>query len=184
VADIIKKFPQVNEPWLSEGKGRMFSDDFVIERSDEAEIHHGKLIPFYEAEAMAGNGYVADMAPAHQVGLIEIGSELRDSQSAIRVYGNSMVPTYPAGCLIGLKLHTDSFIEPGRVYVVETRENRYLKRLFYSKDKSCYVCISDNQMKYEDGEMKGTPYYPGFDIPREEVIRLHRVVGMIKRNIL
>ena len=39
-------------------------------------------------------------------------------------------------------------------------------------------------MKYEEGEMQGMPYYPGFEIPISEVIRLHRVVGVIKRNIL
>ena len=71
---------------------------------------------------------------------------------------------YPAGCVIVLKLHTDSFIEPGRVYVVETRDNRYLKRLYYTKDKKAFHCLSDNTMKYEDGPRKGEFYYLNFEI--------------------
>lgn len=152
-------------------------------KSDEIETR-GKLIPFYDAEAAAGNSYEMDMLPSRPVGMIEIGSVLRDCESAIRVYGNSMVPNYPAGCVIGLKLHTDSFIEPGRVYVVETRDNRYLKRLYYTKDKKSFHCLSDNTMKYEDGPRKGELYYQDFEIPIDEVVRLHRVVGVIKRNIL
>ena len=153
------------------------------QKSDEIETR-GKLIPFYDAEAAAGNSYEMDMLPSRPVGMIEIGSVLRDCESAIRFYGNSMVPNYPAGCVIGLKLHTDSFIEPGRAYVVETRDNRYLKRLYYTKDKKAFHCLSDNTMKYEDGPRKGEFYYQDFEIPIEEVVRLHRVVGVIKRNIL
>ena len=39
-------------------------------------------------------------------------------------------------------------------------------------------------MKYEDGPRKGEFYYLNFEIPIDEVVRLHRVVGVIKRNIL
>lgn len=162
------------------GEGEMLKTESHGELTPEK----GKLIPFYDVEAAAGNGYDVEMSPARQSGMIEIGTVLRDSQSAIRVYGNSMVPNYPAGCVIGLKLHTDSFIEPGRVYVVETLENRYLKRLYYTDDKASFHCLSDNQMKYEDGPRKGKLYYQDFEIPINDVIRLHRVVGVIKRNIL
>ena len=179
------KIPELNAAWLLTGEGEMLKPGKGgMEQVDDANISHGKLIPFYEAEAAAGTEYGMSMEPARQTGMIEIGSVLRDSETALRVYGNSMVPNYPAGCVIGLKLHTDSFIEPGRVYVVETRDNRYLKRLYYSDDKTCYHCLSDNQMKYEDGPRKGKPYYQDFEIPIKEVIRLHRVVGVIKRNII
>lgn len=174
-----------NKDWdtsMLTGEGEMLKSEQPKKIDDIA--GHGKLIPFYDAEAAAGNNYEMDMMPSQPVGMIEIGSVLRDSESAIRVYGNSMVPNYPAGCVIGLKLHTDSFIEPGRVYVVETRDNRYLKRLYYTKDKKSFHCLSDNTMKYEDGPRKGELYYQDFEIPIDEVVRLHRVVGVIKRNIL
>lgn len=179
---ILDKYQDINKAWLLTGEGEMLKTEQPKKIDDIA--GHGKLIPFYDAEAAAGNNYEMDMMPSRPVGMIEIGSVLRDCESAIRVYGNSMVPNYPAGCVIGLKLHTDSFIEPGRVYVVETRDNRYLKRLYYTKDKKSFHCLSDNTMKYEDGPRKGELYYQDFEIPIDEVVRLHRVVGVIKRNIL
>ena len=181
IEKIIRTFPDLNTDWLLTGEGEMLKSDAGKSTEDS---QTGKLIPFYDAEVAAGTQYSMDMLPSRPVGMIEIGSVLRDSESAIRVYGNSMVPNYPAGCVIGLKLHTDSFIEPGRVYVVETRDNRYLKRLYYTKDKKSFHCLSDNTMKYEDGPRKGELYYQDFEIPIDEVVRLHRVVGVIKRNIL
>ena len=179
---VLRTYPDIDRVWLLTGEGEMLK--FELPQNKDEISEHGKLIPFYDADAAAGNNYEMDMMPSRQVGMIEIGSVLRDCESAIRVYGNSMVPNYPAGCVIGLKLHTDSFIEPGRVYVVETRNNRYLKRLYYTKDKKAFHCLSDNTMKYEDGPRKGELYYQDFEIPLDEVVRLHRVVGVIKRNIL
>lgn len=145
----------------------------------------GKMIPFYDVEAAAGAEYGMNMQPVSQpVGMIEIGSILRDSDSALRVYGNSMVPNYPAGCVVGLKKHSDSFIEPGTVFVVETEDNRYIKRLYYNMDRSAFRCISDNTMKHDDGPMRGEFIYQEFEIPLQEVKRLFRVTGVIKRNIL
>lgn len=180
---ILKTFPDLNRDWLLYGEGEMLKSE-AEEQSTECSTKSGKLIPFYDIEAAAGTHYEMNMDTARQSGMIEIGSVLHDSESAIRVYGNSMIPNYPAGCVIGLKLHTDSFIEPGRVYVVETRDNRYLKRLYYNDDKSCLHCLSDNQMKYEEGPRKGKLYYQDFEIPFDEIVRLHQVVGVVKRNIL
>lgn len=151
---------------------------------DLTAISTGKVIPFYDAEAAAGTNYGMEMKPSRPIGMIEIGGLLKDSESALRVYGNSMTPNYPAGCVVGTKLHTDRFIEPGAVYVIETKDNRYLKRVFYNDSKTAFQCISDNHMLYEEGPRKGKPYYPEFDIPFEDVVRLHRVTGVIKRNIL
>ena len=147
-------------------------------------ISTGKVIPNYDAEVAAGTSYGMEMAPSRPAGLIEIGGLMKDSEFAIRVYGNSMTPNYPAGCVIGLKQYNEHFIEPGTVYVVETDENRYLKRLYYNKDKTHFRCISDNTMKYESGPMEGEYFYQEFEIPLKDVRRLLRVTGVIKRNIL
>lgn len=175
------QYPTLNTSWLMTGEGEMLKSD-SIEANDKPAT--GKLIPFYDAEVAAGADYVMNMDPARQTGVIEIGSILHDSELAVRVYGNSMVPNYPAGCVIGVKRHTDSFIEPGRVYVVETEDNRYLKRLYYNDDRTSFHCLSDNQMKYEEGPREGRPYYQDFEIPLDEVVRVHRVVGVIKRSIM
>lgn len=152
---------------------------------DDGNVLPGKVIPFYDAEVAAGTQYGVDMtARASAMALIEIGNVLNDSEVAIRVYGNSMVPNYPAGCVIGVKITHESFIVPGHAYVVETAENRYLKRLYYSKDRKSLRCISDNTMVHDSGSMKGEFVYPEFEIPLSEVKQLWQVVGVIKRNLM
>ena len=159
--------------------------DMAQRTSEDGNVLPGKVIPFYDAEVAAGTQYGVDMtARASAMALIEIGNVLNDSEVAIRVYGNSMVPNYPAGCVIGVKITHESFIVPGHAYVVETAENRYLKRLYYTKDRKALRCISDNTMIHESGSMKGEFVYPEFEIPLSEVKQLWQVVGVIKRNLM
>lgn len=152
--------------------------------ADTTVISSGKVIPYYDAEVAAGTAYGVDMVPSRPVGLIEIGGLLKDSEFAMRVYGNSMTPNYPAGCVIGLRPYNEHFIEPGTVYVIETAENRFLKRLYYNESKTAFRCLSDNHMKHESGPMEGEYFYPEFEIPFEDARRLLRVTGVVKRNIL
>lgn len=147
-------------------------------------ISTGKIVPYYDAEVAAGTAYGMEMTQTSPAGMIEIGGLMKDSEFAMRVYGNSMVPNYPAGCVIGLRQYNENFIEPGTVYVVETSENRFLKRLYCNKDNTAFRCMSDNHMKHESGPMTGEYFYPEFEIPFEAVRRLLRVTGVIKRNIL
>lgn len=159
-----------------EGKGK--------ETEEASNLTVGRVIPLYDAEAAAGNGYEMDMSPARPIEMIQIGGFLRESEAALRVYGSSMIPHYPPGCIVALKPWVERFIEPGAVYVVETTTNRYLKRLMYNADKTALRCVSDNTIRHEDGSAKGELCYPEFEIPVEDVRRLFRVVGVIKRNII
>lgn len=152
--------------------------------SGRNEISSGKVIPYYDVEVAAGTAYGMEMTPTNPVGMIEIGGLLKDSEFAMRVYGNSMTPNYPAGCVIGLRAYNEHFIEPGTVYVIETTENRFLKRLYYNPDRTAFRCLSDNHMKYESGPMQGEYCYPEFEIPLCDIKRLHKVTGVIKRNVL
>lgn len=144
-----------------------------------------KRIPFYDAEAVGGITET-EMTPIHAPsGTIDIGDLLDDSEAAIRIYGNSMIPNYPPGCVIGLVRNRDSFIEPGEVYVVETRTRRVIKRLFYKNDDpstNILVCYSDNIMKFEGGPRHGMFAYPPYEIDMNEVVNVFTVTGVIKRN--
>ena len=158
---------------------------YIDERRLLKSTGNGKRIPLYDAPASAGiieTEMTAIHAPA---GTIDVGDLLNDSQAAIRIYGNSMIPNYPPGCVVGLAKCSSLFIEPGEVYVIETRDRRLLKRLFYKEDdpdSEYFVCYSDNIMKFEGGAREGKPAYPPFIIPRSEIINLFSVTGVIKRN--
>lgn len=178
----------VNTDWLLTGEGEMLKtpgkEGKGSDTTEGANLTVGKVIPLYDAEAAAGNGYEMDMSPARPIEMIQIGGFLRESEAALRVYGSSMIPHYPPGCIVALKPWVERFIEPGAVYVVETTTNRYLKRLMYNADKTALRCVSDNTIRHEDGSAKGELCYPEFEIPVEDVRRLFRVVGVIKRNII
>ena len=162
----------------------LMNTDTAQRTSEDGNVLPGKVIPFYDAEVAAGTQYGVDMtARASAMALIEIGNVLNDSEVAIRVYGNSMVPNYPAGCVIGVKITHESFIVPGHAYVVETAENRYLKRLYYTKDRKALRCISDNTMIHESGSMKGEFVYPEFEIPLAEVQQLFEIWWPLRRGM-
>jgi len=158
--------------------------NYLQKRRDLKNTHNRK-IPYYDAEASAGIAET-DMSPIHApAGTIDVGDLLSDSQAAIRIYGNSMLPNYPTGCVVGLAKVNARVIEPGEVYVIETTDRRLLKRLFYKNDdpeSKSVLCYSDNVMKFEGGARDGKLAYPPFDIPKSEIKNLYVVTGVIKRN--
>lgn len=143
---------------------------------------NNKTVPFYDnVEAIAGME-TPDMLPVTEpTGSIDVGDLLRDSECAIRIYGNSMMPNYPSGCVVGLRMVTDGIVEYGNVYVIETSDKRYLKRLVKGGEKE-YICYSDNTMKFTEGPLEGRFYYDPFPISFDKIVRLYRVIGVIKRN--
>lgn len=175
----IKKF--LNVPRETQETGNYLKD-----RRDKKNFIPRKRIDFFEAPSQAGNNYNDEMAPVYaSSGTIDVGDLLHDSEAAIRIYGNSMLPNYPPGCVVGLVKVTSSFIQPGEVYVIETREQRLLKRLFYKDDQpdaEKITCVSDNTMTFENGGRHGKAAYPNFDIPKAEIMSLFMVTGVIKRN--
>lgn len=186
VIDKLADYFGVSKTWLMTGKGDMLKvpDGKGGGDAATATLSVGRVIPLYDADAAAGSSYGMDMAPARATEMIQIGGFLRESEAALRVYGNSMIPHYPPGCIVALKIWNERFIEPGAVYVVETQENRFLKRLLYNVDKTAFRCVSDNTIRHEDGAAAGELCYPEFEIPVEAVRRLFRVVGVVKRNTI
>lgn len=140
----------------------------------------GKLVPVYNAAAAAENGTIE--LPTTREGWVNVGDLLKDSEGSLYVYGNSMIPGYPPGSLVGFRTLNESFIEPGSVYVVQTESNRYIKRLYYNEDKTALLCISDNHIKHLDGPLEGQYFYPPFEIPLSAVKVIYKVTGVIKRN--
>jgi hypothetical protein len=171
----------LENPNISRGKGSKALEDRKKSKSEPKK----RSVPFYDAPAIAGISET-DMTAIHApAGTIDVGDLLMDSEAAIRIYGNSMMPNYPPGCVVGLVKCDSLSIEPGEVYVIETKTRRILKRLFYPNDKpnaDKFICLSDNTMKFEGGARDGQLAYPAFEIPKNEIKRLYVVSGVIKRN--
>lgn len=170
------------------GESSPSAEPTYLERRKEQKNNNDRkrTIPLYDAEATGSNTGL-DMTPiSAPAGTIDVGDLLHDSESAIRIYGNSMLPNYPPGCVVGLASITDSFIQPGEVYVIETADNqRLLKRLFYKEDdpdSDVISCYSDNTMKFDGGARHGKIAYPPFNIRKTDVRKIFIVTGVIKRN--
>lgn len=156
-----------------------------LEKRNHKKTTGKRSVPLYDAPASAGITEAEMTAIAAPAGTIDVGDLLHDSQAAIRIYGNSMIPNYPPGCVVGLTPCRSKFIEPGEVYVIETRDRRLLKRLFYKDDDSesdFITCYSDNTMAFEGGARHGKAAYPPFNLPKSEIMKIFTVTGVIKRN--
>lgn len=178
LSEILDAFPTVNPEWLIHGCGDMI-------RPAAENLGSGyATIPMFDIDAIIDGGNGLSSWPGDHPDYIDIGWLLKDSELALRIYGSSMSPGYPPGYIVGLKPHNDSFIDPESVYVIETRDGRYMKRLYMDSHANSYRCVSDNHSIYESGPMTGEYRYPDFSISLPEVVRFYRVVGVIKRNTL
>lgn len=172
----VSREPELNEPIPNYLNSR---------RNQKNELKPKKTIPFYDAEATA-TLTETEMTPIHApAGTIDIGDLLHDSQAAIRIYGNSMLPNYPPGCVVGLAKVGKESIQPGEVYVIETKEERILKRLFYKDDNpesEHFLLYSDNTIVFDGGARHGKLAYPPSLKHKGEIVNLFSVTGVIKRN--
>lgn len=145
-----------------------------------------QTLMYYEIGATAGHS--AEILPVKKSeGTLHISDLFRGSEFAIRISGNSMMPNYPPGAIIGIREIQDKQITPGSVYVIETGNDLWIKRLFYKNDNqesAQFECVSDNTMLHESGARAGKLYYPAFNIPIEQVRRLFKVTGIYKPNEL
>lgn len=148
----------------------------IVSRADKG----GKLVPVFNANAAAGQTG-GELSGARE-GWINVGDMLKDSEGSLYVYGNSMIPGYPPGCLIGIRPLNETFIEPGNVYVIQTEANRYIKRLYYNDDETALLCVSDNHIKHTDGPLEGRYVYQPFHIRFSAIKIIYKVTGVIKRN--
>lgn len=129
-------------------------------------------IPLIPIDAVAGfNGWdeagVAELDCAHY--------DVPDFAAAhadflIRVSGSSMYPKYSSGDILACrKIDEITFIQWGKIYVIDSRQGAMVKRLFpIEGDSAMLLCKSDN------------PNYPPFELPKEEIRSISIVVGAIR----
>ena len=88
----------------------------------------------------------------------------------IRVSGSSMYPKYSSGDILACrKIVEVTFIQWGKIYVIDSQQGAMVKRLFEIEgDADHILCKSDN------------PNYPPFPLPKDEIRSLSIVVGAIR----
>lgn len=87
----------------------------------------------------------------------------------IEVFGDSMIPKFYPGDIIACSIINHSrYIEWNKCHLIATIDRGLIvKRLMPGSDEDCYKAISDNKD------------YPPFDIPKDEITGMARIVGVI-----
>lgn len=84
------------------------------------------------------------------------------------VQGDSMEPKFEGGDEIACE-KISKIIEPGKTYLIDTKDGAFLKRAY--PDENGIKCVSYN------------PQYSDFYIEKEDINGVYRVVGLIRFNI-
>ena len=84
------------------------------------------------------------------------------------VQGDSMEPKFEGGDEIACE-KVSKIIEPGKTYLIDTKDGAFLKRAY--PDENGIKCVSYN------------PQYSDFYIEKEDINGVYRVVGLIRFNI-
>lgn len=173
---LVKCYPQISLDWLMLGEGEMVVPPADVQpttvNTQPVVDYRERMLPLLPISAVAGwNGWdVAgvDFVDCEKIlvsDFIGVGAEF-----AIRVSGNSMLPTISNGDILACrKVREASFIQWGKIYVIDSSEGPMVKRVFPVNDNNELIhCISDNEA------------YPPFNLPKSEVRTLSLVVGIIK----
>lgn len=87
----------------------------------------------------------------------------------IEVTGDSMIPKIFPGDIVGCSILTQpQYIQWGKMYLLATKEDGLIvKRIKKSSDSNSLLAISEND------------YYDPFDIPKEDIMGMARVIGVV-----
>lgn len=186
---IMEKFPRLSIEWLITGQGEMLRSSGTpkhegttkeLRRNYEPtssgrpvlkEVKKGGL-PLIPIDAVAGfNGWDESGVSELDCARYDVPDfETAHADFLIRVSGSSMYPKYSSGDILACrKIDEITFLQWGKIYVIDSRQGAMVKRLFEIEDDPDRVlCVSDNEK------------YPPFKLPKDEIRSLSIVVGAIR----
>ncbi len=133
--------------------------------------------PIVASHISAGNGCSLEDDDSNIIGYVQIPAFT--GCIGVIVYGDSMEPSYLSGDIAFVKPINVESIEYGRPYIVITRDDRYLKNVYKSEhDADNIRCVSNN----DDTNRYGDRRYPDFDIPKQNILHIYKVVGLLRRE--
>ena len=169
VSLIAQHYTDLNEDWLRDGIGSM-----VEGQTDESMTSDDKQngIPLVPLTVMAGfNGIDAPGSTVNDCEYYQVPLfEQAGAEFLISVSGMSMVPKYYVGDILACKKVKDStFLQWGRVYVIDSSQGAMVKRVQEdTENPDCIICVSDN-----------SDYKP-FKLPKTEIRGMYMVIGLIR----
>lgn len=166
VQEITRVFPNLNYIWVLTGETCMLNSDMV--QSNEITQVKTETRPRIPYTAAAGSltsaveGITSDQC--EHIPRINIFPEY---DFTIIIKGDSMEPKYEGGDEVACKrIDSTSFIQWGKVHVLDTAQGILIKRTYEDGEK--IRCVSYN------------PEYPDFSIDKNEIYSMSLVVGLVR----
>lgn len=145
-------------------------EPFYVNKSKSLHLNTPIGIPLISTEAMEKFGkasFAKVITNAKYYSVPEFFEKKADY--IVQLTDDSMAPKYYKNDLLACKqLAKDSFIQPGKIYLLNTKQGGLCKRLFEAKKKDYVNVVSENEV------------YPAFDIAREEIKSLALIIGLIR----
>jgi phage repressor protein C with HTH and peptisase S24 domain len=160
-------YPEINPVWLKMGKGEMLTSDNTT--SSVCVIPQCETLPVIPMSAR-GSRFDNFLVNIMNEECERILSPIRGGDFVITVTGDSMAPDYPNGSqLIVKKIVDDTFIEWGKVYVLDTINGVLIKRVLKGPKPSILRCSSYSE----------DPSFAPFNVRMCDVYGIYRVIMLI-----
>lgn len=138
-------------------------DKVAINKDNESML----FIPLVPLSALAGKLTGFSLEGVRKQDCEMITSPIEGADFAVPVTGDSMAPEYPNGSRVLVQaINPNSFIEWGKVYVLDTCNGIVIKQLRKSDKDGCVACFSIND----------NSVYAPFDIPLADIHGIYRVL--------
>lgn len=168
LADILRKFPDLNPDWLLTGKGEML----LTNLTQQSIISYTTGVPYYNVDFIGGFDVVLNDQTINPEYLIDF-KLYNEATCWCNVTGHSMEPEIAHGDIIALKRIDDfSFLPFGEVYaIVTTNGMRTIKRIGPASTPNNYALIPTNK----------APEYGIQELPKKMIRYVYHVLGCMKR---
>ncbi len=153
-----------NPDWLISGKGPMLRNHILTSHRIEESI---PLISPENFTKLTLNRGVS--IPDEMVAERYVVPEWKEVDFLIRIFGNSMHPTYYSGDIVACKIIFEKdFFSWGKIYLIQHISHGVMIKRIYPGDKDSVVCRSDNKE------------YPEFKIKLKDIRNMALIIGGIK----
>ena len=158
---VLNTFPDVSAEWLLRGQDM----PKVEEKHLDVPV---KTLPRIPVKASAGSlTTMVDGITEIQCEQFPVVHNFPKYDFTIHISGDSMVPYYISGDEVAcLRITSATFIQWGRVHVLDTSQGIVIKRIYDNGDT--IRCVSYN------------PDYPDFNVPKDEIFSYNLVVGTLR----
>lgn len=189
--NILITYPDISPSWLITGEGNMLkhetmpvsitaptklvsthkSSEEAIEAFSEVFQKDPGAIPLVSEKAVGGFSNEHFAIHERDVLAYYVIPKFRHLgvDFMIEVVGDSMIPKFYPGDIIACStINHQRYIEWNKCHLIATRDRGLIvKRIMPCGDEECLTAVSDNKD------------YPPFDIPKDEIAGMARIVGVI-----